>query len=98
MTMTDVQHHAEGIVAAIGALWTLLSVINGMLHNPEVKTAWGKLVDAASYISRKNAVGSVKAPFTMSKTESVEVNTVEATVTVGATVTKPAPEPEEVKP
>ncbi len=94
--MVDIQQHIEGAVALVGSVVTLLSVINGMLHKPEVMSAWGKLLDAFSYISRKNAAGSVKLPFTASKGETVEVNTVDAVVHVGATVTKPAPD--EVQP
>jgi hypothetical protein len=63
----QLQHHAEGVVAVLGAVWTLISVVNGMLNNPEVKTAWGKLLDAVSYIARKDAHGSVKVPFVLSK-------------------------------
>ncbi len=93
MTIADMQHHAEGIVALLGALWTLLSVINGALTSPEAKSAWHKLVDGVSYIARKDAMGSVKAPFTLSKAGTVDVQS----VTVEATVTMPSAEAEEVK-
>lgn len=68
MDLDNAKQHVEGIVALLGALWTLISVINGFLHKPEVMSAWGKLLDAFSYISRKNAAGSVKLPLTASKT------------------------------
>lgn len=90
-----IQQHYEGFVAVCGALWTLISVINGLVGSPQVKSVLGKVLDALAFIARRDAVGSVKAPFTASKTEAVEIKSVEAVVT--ATVTKPAPEPE-VKP
>jgi hypothetical protein len=68
--MIWLQQHYEGLVAIAGALWTALSVVNGMITNPTAKSAMGKALDALSYVARKDAHASVKAPFTLSKVKS----------------------------
>jgi hypothetical protein len=55
------------ITTIAGLLYTLFSVINGLVQNPEAKSFLGKLIDGLSFISRAQAPGSIKAPFTMSK-------------------------------
>jgi hypothetical protein len=61
-----IQHYSTAVAVA-GALWTLLSVINGAMKDSPTKTVMGKVLDVLSYIARKDASGSVKAPFTGSK-------------------------------
>lgn len=64
-----IAHQAE-LAAGAGALYTLLSVINGLIHSPKANTFLGDVLDVISYISRKGAAGSVKAPFTRSTAPS----------------------------
>lgn len=65
--MTWIQQHYQALIALAGALWTLLSVINGMIASPEAKSIIGKIMDALSYIKRAGSEGSVKMPLTLSK-------------------------------
>ena len=55
------------ITAIAGALFTLFSVIYCLVQNPAAKSVIGKVIDGLSFISRAQAPGSIKAPFTMSK-------------------------------
>jgi len=59
--------HWSEVTATAGALWTLLSIINGAIKSPEAKTWIGKILDGLSYIKRAEAPGSVKVPFKLSK-------------------------------
>lgn len=67
-----IAHRAE-LATGAGALYTLLSVINGLIHSPKANTFLGDVLDVISYISRKGAAGSVKAPFTRSSAPSEPV-------------------------
>lgn len=55
------------VVSIAGALYTLLSIINGLIQNPVAKSWMGKALDGLSFLSRASAPGTVKAPLTMSK-------------------------------
>lgn len=65
--MTWLRDNYPTLIAAAGALWTLLSILNGMIKNPVAKTWIGKIMDGLSYVCRGQAVGSVKPPFTLSR-------------------------------
>ena len=54
------------LIAALGALYTLLSVINGLVKSPKAKSFIGLVLDGISFISRADAEGSVKVPFRLS--------------------------------
>lgn len=60
--MNWIKDNAAALVAAAGALYTLLSVINGMMKDSPAKTIMGDVLDILSYISRLDAAGSVKLP------------------------------------
>jgi hypothetical protein len=66
-----VKDHGQTITTIAGALWTIVSVINGAVKNPEAKSWLGKLLDGLSYIKRADAPGSVKLPFAMSMPKKV---------------------------
>lgn len=59
------------IIAVSGAVYTLLSVINGKLPNSPAKTIIGDVLDVLSYISRADASGSIKLPGTRSEDPGV---------------------------
>jgi hypothetical protein len=65
--MTWLQQNYQGILAALGALYTLLSVINGLIKNPEANGFLEKVLDGISFITRQGAEGSVKRPFSYSR-------------------------------
>jgi hypothetical protein len=65
--MTWLQQNWPVVVSISGALYTLLSIINGLIQNPEAKSILGKVLDGLSFLSRASAPGTVKAPLTMSK-------------------------------
>jgi hypothetical protein len=65
--MTWLTQNWQTVTTFAGALYTLLSVINGLVQNPEAKSVLGKIIDGLSFLSRASAPGTVKAPFTMSK-------------------------------
>lgn len=64
--MTWIQSHLPLIISVAGALYTLLSIVNGAIQAPRAKTWIGYVLDALSYIKRAGADGSVKLPFTKS--------------------------------
>ena len=70
--MTWIQSHWATIVSIAGAAYTLLSVINGLIQNPEAKSVLGKLIDGLSFLSRASAPGTVKSPLTLSKAPEVK--------------------------
>ena len=55
------------LLAALTALYTLLSVINGLIKNPEANGFIAKILDGISFIVRQGGVGSVKVPFSRSR-------------------------------
>ncbi len=65
--MLWIQQNYQALIAVAGALWTLLSIINGMIKSPEAKHIIGVVLDGLSYIKRADAPGSIKLPFQMSK-------------------------------
>ena len=54
------------IVSISGALWTFLSVINGLIKDPTAKSMIGKAIDGLSFLSRASAPGTVKSPLSLS--------------------------------
>jgi hypothetical protein len=66
--MSETQQIILAVGSISGALWTLLSVINGLVQDPEAKSFIGKLIDFFAFLSRAQAPGTVKAPFMLSKT------------------------------
>lgn len=65
--MNWITAHWPAVVSVAGALYTLLSIINGLVQNPEAKSFIGTVIDGLSFISRAQAPGSIKAPLTLSK-------------------------------
>ena len=65
--MTIIVANWSTIVAVAGALYTLLSVINGLVQSPKAKSFLGVMLDGLSFISRAQSPGSIKAPLTLSK-------------------------------
>ncbi len=65
--MNFVRQNYQALLAAAGALYTLLSIINGLIKNPEAHGFFAKLLDGLSFIQRATASGSVKLPLMMSR-------------------------------
>jgi hypothetical protein len=60
--MTTIIDHWPDILKVLGALYGVLSVINGFLRNVEAKTVLGAILDAIAFLTRSDAPGTFKLP------------------------------------
>jgi hypothetical protein len=83
--------HWTAVTTVAGAAWTFVSVVNGLIKNPEANNLFEDFLDVLSYIKRANAPGSLKFPFQRSvpRSKAAAPPTTESkTPSKGSTVAK----------